>query len=561
MEAVETNKVKLTLAVEGPADRPLTAVKVDGKPVRFEVDKPEEQGGRARWKVELPEVFVNDGERNLDAVSVRVVTDEGESPAAHVRVVHKKIPRPPHARFVSPATPDTARRPQYAVTFRVESERPLERVEVRRGDEVLYRADLKKVEREGALYVLQQEAEVALKSGANTLELVAVNADGRSPRAEAVVSYTEPAVLIEIDHVELLSPRDVVEQTLEPVHRADGELTFPKAPRSLVWLVGRVRWSDPKAKALDDAGLEVVARVGDCRQLPAALGPRGRDKDANVRRFRVPLVLIGSENRVRVEVPSVGQQDFSRREFTLPCAAPSRSQRLHVLIVGVDVKDAAELKKRVLDALDVAPADRPKGAQGEFFKKPPFERCVLHHVLAGEVDRGKVEAQMVEINNEITRLKQETGWLNDLVLIYYQGEDVEVPAKKERWLKMSRNFQFPKAPVESFAVPCHDLPRVPGSQLLLLNVAGAAETRVAGADWGGDPNTGFLRYAYTDPAAARNPDPLLLGLLQEAIRQKGLLGEVVKYVNERLGQQATKISPLVVLDDDQAGRRIGAPER
>jgi hypothetical protein len=223
--------------------------------------------------------------------------------------------------------------------------------------------------------------------------------------------------------------------------------------RSLVWLVGRVRWSDPRARALDDRNLEIIVKVGDCRQFPVALGPRGKDREANVRTFRVPLVLIGPENRIKIELPTVSQQELSCREFDLACTAPVNNQRLHVLIVGVNVSDWAELKERVLDALVVDPRDRPD-VQGEF-KKPPFERCVLYHVLVGDVDRGKVEAQLVEINNEIARLKRQTGWLNDVVLIYYQGEDIVVPGKRERWLKTSRNLQFPKVPPQVFAIPCH----------------------------------------------------------------------------------------------------------
>src|SRR5206468_3864871 len=169
---------------------------------------------------------VNDGERTLDRMSVRAVTDEGESLPAVVRVVHKKLPRLPRVRFVSPLVADTSRRPECTVILRVESERPLERVELRRGGEIAYQADLTKVEREGGLHVLQEKALVALKHGANTLELVAVNTDGRSPRAEVVVSFTEPAVLVSLDGVELLSDRGDVEQVLKPVYRPDGSTTI-----------------------------------------------------------------------------------------------------------------------------------------------------------------------------------------------------------------------------------------------------------------------------------------------------------------------------------------------
>jgi WD40 repeat protein len=556
VEAVETNKVKLTVTVEGPAERPLIGFTVDQAPVPFSAGQPRVQGERASWQVELPEVFVNDGDHNLDTVRLRAISEEGESQPAAIHVVHKQQPRPPLARFLSPTGPDTSRQAAYEVAYRVESERPLQRVEIRRADTVLYQADLTKGEREGALYVLSGKAVVTLQSATNVLELLAVNADGRSPRAEVVVSYVEPAVLVLVDRVEILDDQGRVQQQLTPQHQANGDFHFPVASRSFLWLTGRVRWSDPQAPALTARNLEVLARVGDCRQFPVLLGPRAPGDQANVRSFRVPLVLIGPNNRIRVEVQSVGQQELSSHEFDLDCAAPARNQRLHLLIVGVNVTDAVRLKNRILDALDVDSKNRPLGSQGEFFRKPPFERCVLYHVLAGEVDRGQVEAQLVEINHEIIRLQQATGWLNDVVLIYYQGEDIVLPDRRQRWLKTSRNYQFPQAPSEVFAVPCHALPRVAGAQLLLLNVSDGARTGQA-SDWGGPPDASLVRYAHRLPSEGGTPDPTLLRLLQEAIQRASRVGDVVQTVNRLLGQQPSTWSPYVVLDEDLARRRIG----
>jgi WD40 repeat protein len=566
VQAVETNKVKVSLTVGGPADRPLVGVKVDQKPVQFDLGKSvrEKETGRALWTVVLPEVFVNDGIRNLDKVSVQAVTDEGESQPVVVAVVHQQFPRPPLARFFVPSGPaDTARKPDYSISFRVESDKPLERVEVVRDGEVLYRADLKDVEKEGKRHILNAEASVKLKPGPNALEVVAVNSDGRSPRAEVVVSYIEPPVLVSLDRVEVRSADGGVQQVLQP-RDLNGDISFPQAPNSLVWLVGRVRWSDPNAKALDDPRLEVVVKVGDCRQLPVALDPRGKGAEANSRPFRVPLVLISSLNHIKVEVPSVSQQELSSRKFELACAAPAKDQRLHLLIVGVDVKDAAGLKKRVLDALAVGPGakDRPDGFQGEFRRKPPFEKCILYRVLAGEVDRGMVEAQIQLINKEIRRLSQgkESGPLNDVVLIYYQGEDVSVPERNERWLKVSRNFQFPNIPLQYDAIPCHKLPRVPGAQFLLLNVAGGRGAQVAGADWGGDPDAGLMRYA-CDASEARKADPALLTYMRDAVQKEARLGDVVRLVNNALGQQVGRQQPVVILDQDQESRQISQPKR
>ncbi len=556
IKAVETNKVSLEVTVEGPIDRPLQTFTVNDKAVRFVASEPVAQADRWVWSVKLPEVFVNDGEHNLKTLAVRAITDEGASPEVVIAVEHVKIPRPPLVRFLSPTSADTARRAEYPILFRVDSVKPLESVAIYRDGEMLVQADLKKVVREESRQILQEEVTVLLKNGANVLELVAVNTDGRnSPRETVVVSYTEPAVLVSIDRIEVRAA--TAKQLLNPTYGSSGDLSFPTAPSSLVWLIGQVRWSDPKAPTLETRNLDVVVKVGDCRQFPARLGPRGQGDKANVRSFEVPAVLIGANNRIKIEVPSVSQEDLSRGGFELACAAPAQKERLHLLVIGVNVKDAARLKDRVLDALAVDPRERPSGLRGEFSKKP-FDRCVLYQVLVGEVDRGKVEGQLAEINRTIKDLREKTGWLNDVVLIYYQGEDVAIPERNERWLKTSRNYQLPGPPQE-WAIPCHALPRVPGAQLLLLNVAGGQDVRANSSNWGGDPDSGFLRYASLNRTDVVTADPALLGLLKDAARQNVLLGDMIRAVNDRAGQQPMPISPRVVLDQDQAGRRFNEP--
>jgi hypothetical protein len=531
-------------------------VTVDGKPVGFEVAKRALRGDRQAWQVTLPEVFVNDGVHDLDRVTVRVGTDEGESRDVLVRVEHKRKPTPPRARFANLGTEDTVARSEYKVAFRIESERPLDRVEVRCGRDV-YPVELKAVTREGKLYTFQGTVPVQLKQGANRLEVVAVNADGRSPEEAVIVSYTQPAVVASVDRINLMTDTgEIDERALEPRYTARGELTFDKpAPQSNVWLVGQVRWSDPAAPALDDRELQVVVRVGDCRQFPVALDRRGAGAEANTRRFRVPLVLIGPENGIKIEVPGVGQQERSRQEFKLACTAPAKSQRLHLLIVGVNVQDAAGLKKRVLDAVAADSKDRPPGdSGGEFVKGPPFEQCVLYPVLAGEVEKGMVDAELLEINREITRFEKTTRWLNDVILIYYEGDDVVVPGKNERWLKTTHNFQFPKDPPQEYAIPCHALPRLPGVQILLLNVKSPSAALAGGREWGGDPDAGFMRYADPRPNGPGKAEPALLDLLGRAVLEKGNLGDIVKHVKDALGAQQENFN--VVLDRDQQGRRL-----
>ncbi len=473
VEAKETKKLRLDLKVQGPTGLPLREIRVNGVRTEYLVHELATKGDQWTWNLELPEVFVNDGSRDLTQLKIQAVTDDGASPEAAIRVVHLQAPQLPVARFLDPVVEATSRHPKFAVTYRVESRKPLERVQIL-GGKAPVEIDLKKVAKENQQFILLGEATVALNNGLNNLELIAVNSDGRSPAAKVVVSYVEPAVLILPEKIELRSAKNQLEGELTPSFKANGDLEYRQpADRSLVWLTGFVRWSDPQADALDDPNLKVVATVRDCRQFPVALEPRGQGPEANLRRFRVPMVLISADNQVRIEIPTVGQQSMSHREFKLACSKPVRRQRLHLLIVGVRVRDAANLKSRVLDALSVDPKDRPPQLQGEFVKNPPFERCILYRVLAGEVTRGNVEAQLDRINQEIELSRKRGELLNDVVLIYYQGDDVVVPGTKERWLKTSQNFRHVHMPIQRSGISCQALLRDAGEQLLMVNVAGA----------------------------------------------------------------------------------------
>jgi hypothetical protein len=559
--AVDTNWVKLDMTVESPADRPLTEILVDKQPVLFDPPQPAGLNGDYQvWKVHVPKVLVNADGKELNRLEVQVVNDDGASLAETIKIVHQKTEKTvpaPRVAFVNPVAPVTTGQAKYTVTFRVESEVPLDRVEISGGASttVLRRRSVQQVQPAGKMYLLQAEAEVELNKGLNVLKLTATNNQGtKSLPVEVPVTYKESAVLIHVDRIGMFGQQVV----LAPEVDAHGVLTFPPAANSLVLLEGWVRWSNPQAEALDDPSLKVIVKVGDCLQFPVELKKRGKGDQANVREFRVPMVLIGKVNKIHIEVPSVVQQERSTRQFELVCAKPATQQRLHLLVIGVDVENADKLKNQVLDALGVGPDDRPEKFQGPFKRKPPFDECILYRVLAGDVNRNMVIAQLAQINLEIEKLAKKTEWLNDLVLIYYQGEDWQPPKGKgrdnERWLKMSQNLVFDKSPVETFALACHQLPRLPGVPLLLLNVAGNQAGGKDAENWGGDRDTGFLRYAL-DVKEMGKPDSALLRGLKKATSQKGRLGDVVELLEKSFGLQ-----PLVSLDPDQKQRLISGPK-
>ncbi len=194
---------------------------------------------------------------------------------------------------------------------------------------------------------------------------------------------------------------------------------------------------------------------------------------------------------------------------------------------------------------------RPAGLQGEF-KTASFDQCVLYRVLVGEVERGKVEAQLVEINKAITRLHRDPKAGNDVILIYYQGEDVM--KNGERWLKTSLNLQYPGVSPETYAIPCRALPRVAGAQLLLLNVVGAAETRVEVPGGGGGSDMGLFRYAHANAKDSQSSE-VVLQQFQKAMQEYQLLGTIAAKVNDLLSK--LDISALAAFSKELASLPIG----
>jgi hypothetical protein len=151
---------------------------------------------------------------------------------------------------------------------------------------------------------------------------------------------------------------------------------------------------------------------------------------------------------------------------------PLSGQHLHVLIVGVNVRDGTALKMRILESLGAKMDTVPPGNRGAF-THPKFSRAVLYGVLIYDVDRSKFELALAEVGREIERLRKQAGdgQANDVVLVYYPGEDWVDPDTGERYLLTARNHQFPAVPKPTFAVPLtRSLPKRSGVVTLVLYV-------------------------------------------------------------------------------------------
>src|SRR5262249_59060488 len=91
------------------------------------------------------------------------------------------------------------------------------------------------------------------------------------------------------------------------------------------------------------------------------------------REFSGPVYVHATNSTVRVELRSgpqpgaLPQQSSNAFEFAVKCDKPLDKQRLHVLVIGVDVpeRDRVALAKRVVAALDgKIPGDNPNFDSG-----------------------------------------------------------------------------------------------------------------------------------------------------------------------------------------------------
>jgi hypothetical protein len=105
---------------------------------------------------------------------------------------------------------------------------------------------------------------------------------------------------------------------------------------------------------------------------------------------------------------------------------------------------------------------------------------------------------------------------------------------------------------ETYAIPCHSLPRVAGAQLLLLNVVGAAETQVDGP--GGGSDMGVMRYAHANAKDTQSSE-VVLQQFQKAMEQDQFLGKIAAKVNAFLAK--LDISALAAFSKELESLPIG----
>ncbi len=532
----------MALAVLSPPDAAPAELWVNGARVAFRTSaKPVRVFGATLWPVTAAGVPVNPGPERLRPVTVAVRTGEGASQPVAVEVSGREEVKiaPPTIRLTykdSPLSPDQELPPvgdrQFAFELNVTSEVKLTRVEVWHG--VGAATGLERVDAGAAPGGSELSARQALRlrpGTANYVRVVAAN-DGGASAVAFTVSYVPPPIQVVIDTIK--------EPNGKPVALAPGAQLDVAGP--VIDVEGRVLWNFDDEPVGRDPNLTVTFVANGVAHLPVAV-PLAKD-GGKERKFagRVYLNTLDPNpkangvTKVRAELRSgsravpIPQEGLKQAGFTVTSTNPERRQRLHVLLVGVEVPDAErkELVKRVVKAVGgELPPDSPNFTEGRF-PRAGFGFAYLYAPRLGYTKAGDLTALLSAVRGDIERRTRRAGeeWVNDVIVVYYQGEDW-VDKDSGRWLLHSATTlsgAAGKNPAE-YAIRLDNLPLVPGLPVAVLDVAGAPKLA---DDLGLDLD--YLRCARAD-ATVRS---LVPEHLAKAVRVKPTLGGVAEYMGQEV---------------------------
>ena len=579
---VDTGTVgDLALAVVSTPDAPPSELWVNGARVGFRMHaKPLKVFGAGLWVVAAPGVPVPAGADRLKPVAVAVRNAEGGSrpvPIAVLGRVEINVPPPEirltrdtsiiaHEQVLAPVGDG-----RFAFDLRVLSETRPTRVEVWHGPSeaalelvaVLKTAEA--VAAPGGGFELAARPVLNLRAGpANSVRVIASSAGGMATVAFKV-SYTPPPVQVVIDSIREPNPN------AKPIPVASGSAADLKVGGYVIEVEGRVVWYSDNAPVATDRNLTVVLVANGVAHMPVAVPLAKEATDGTERKERkfsgrVYLNASGTPDpkkpavtHVRAElrsgskpvlVPQVGPAVAS---FFVASDKPLREQRFHVVMLGVEVPEAD--RKPLVHSLIKAvggtiPADNPNFTEGRF-THPRFGFAYLYSPRLGYTKGGDLNALLNAVRADIERRSKREDWLNDVVVVYYQGSDWEEPDGR-RYLHSATTLSGAagKNPA-SYAMRMDNLPQTHGLIAALVNVAGDVDT--SGTLVIDIP---YVRYAWERVAETGQ----LLVQLAEAVKVNRDIRKILTAVNEGFSKAAIALigrpDPSAV-PGDAARRELG----
>lgn len=537
-----------------PKDVPLTRVEINDRPIPLEALKRESSGDDSdTWTIDAKNVPLASGANKFH---VKVWNSEGASTGSESVQLTYSMPAPAKAdvEFLSPRLETIATEPSFPVRLRVRSLSPLVSVELARDREVIHRVDeaqLAKLEANpGGIREWRLDIPVELKAGANLLTLRAVNAGGEAA-SRVAIGYVEQPVRIVVDGIETPSTTGnpiVPKSGRDNVLVAQTPITEGRAT-----LRGRIVWAN-KSDEARHGDLLVRVFANGFQQIPV----KARPGVPGERAFAAEVVLNRDENNiVEIDLPGLAADEAARSVLRLACREPIRQQQLHLLVVGLGVKDKKKLVQQAFSALQIQPDANQE------LRSPAFARVFTYGPLTDFVGPERIITQLERIRFQLSVKRG----VNDVVMLYYQGGE-SVNDRGRFFLLTSASAFDPN--LETSAITGDDLANffdmTPGAHLLLLDVARTkAEQAIATAEparlvseWPEESRIGLLRQTWLASTSAP-PDASLLVALGETLprARTARLKEVGDGLLARFDRLRTKYPDQLAYDQHLPANLLG----
>jgi WD40 repeat protein len=490
----------LTLTNSPPNKRRFTdlVAKIDSptEPTRVEINREQHRRVEKRrpapdkeptiWEIRAQDVSLIDGNNSL---SFSVSNEDGpclekkslnvECKAAQQEVPSIKIDKPHEAQL----------NPEYELQFRAASFTKLTDAELRQGSGLVQRIDVSdQKENDFGYFELKKSVRLHLKEGTNNFRIAVIN-EGGPNHDDVALSLVRPAVRLVM--------AGLPEKVAGPALTLNGHLAFRDAE-----------------EALRSEGKPLRIRVfvnGFLQRLPPIQGQRTLSPEVP---FAAELLLNRNENLIQIDCPDLPLEAGLKQELKVKCDNPRPPATLHLLIVGIDVRDKAEQNRLVKQALGALDANG--GEEG--LRSAVFNRVVMHpyseqrkvQIVADYVHQGDVTSALDQMRYFI----EKKGSPSDVALIYWLGRDL-VQENGEWYLPTSENL--PGATMRDTGVALRQLlamdEDVRGARVLLLDVSSLTRRGPSSPELSAT-HVAMLRYEWSIPKMP--PVPGLLEALEKA---------------------------------------------
>ncbi len=517
--------------------------------------------GMALWQLRGKIEGLTEGNNPL---ALAVENADGRSVAPQrFTIKHTPVFPPPELLFEG-LREQTVATSRVRLRFTVLSQQtPITRVEVKKQGRVVQTIDVGKAERAtDGQHRLEVDTELRLDRGVrNTFVIEAANQ--RGPLAKSERLYNMRPALPRLVLEQLVNPKNPQEAYVVEIG-ANGVVRVPRTQSGQLDLIGKLVWQDEDNPDRKRRDLRLEVMVNGFRRVPIRI-PVGRS--SRERPFRLRIVLDRARNNtIHLSVNNLPLANDSHQRCRVEeCTRPVLRQRLHLLLVGVNVKDGAKFQEQAMKALKIRrkpPGDRVATARQVRYESPAFTEVEIYPPLVGSTERPKlseVYRTLYKIEAAI-KARERAGlddFANEVILLYFLGKERITAEGHYLVLPLGEIWNDPKKMIDCEQLAAR-FKQFRGAQLLLLDVktqrsmqqarSGAANELDKIQVWPtGLTNVARLRVS-TQPAAANlNPQPQLLRSLGTAIGN-GVreLHEVTKTLKQLLqNQPGIQLTPEV----------------